>query len=108
MPTGAHGMRHFHVGCHQSGAFCAGPLAVARSLSMPFPLIPTALGLCFLLMWFFIGGMIFRDGQIAARRDRELDGHILPLTPSRSAARSMRPAIRSKIARRNGAARIAS
>jgi hypothetical protein len=97
-----------HVGCHQSGAYCAGPLAVARSFSMPFPLIPTALGLCFLLMWVFIGGMIFRDGQIAARRDSESDGHILPLTPSPLAARGSTSAGRSKIARRNAAARIAS
>jgi len=36
---------------------------------MPFPLIPTALAVCFLLMWALIAGMIFRDGQLAARRD---------------------------------------
>jgi hypothetical protein len=59
------------------------------------------------LMWFFIGGMIFRDGQIAARRDRELDGHILPLTPTRL-AHSTRSASRSRFARRSAAARIAS
>jgi len=46
---------------------------------MPFPLIPTALGVCFLLVWAFIGGMVFRDGQLAARRDCELDAAILPL-----------------------------
>jgi hypothetical protein len=33
---------------------------------MPFALIPTALGVCFFLVWAFIGGMIFRDGQRAA------------------------------------------
>ena len=38
---------------------------------MPFPLIPTALGICFFLVWAFIGGMILRDGQLAARRERE-------------------------------------
>jgi hypothetical protein len=60
------------------------------------------------LMWVFIGGMIFRDGQIAARRDREIDGHILPLMPTRLAARGRRPVSRSRIARRSSAARIAS
>ena len=56
---------------------------------MPFPLIPTALGVCFFLIWAFIGGMIFRDGQLAAHRDREFEGSILPLasrTPRREAA----------------------
>jgi hypothetical protein len=48
---------------------------------MPFPLIPTALGLCFLLMWVFIGGMILRDGQLNVQSDREIDGNILPLPP---------------------------
>jgi hypothetical protein len=42
---------------------------------MPFPLIPTALGICFFLVWALIAGMIFRDGQLAARRERELEGH---------------------------------
>jgi hypothetical protein len=46
---------------------------------MPFPLIPTALGVCFFLIWLFIGGMILRDGQLDARHHRELDGNILPL-----------------------------
>jgi hypothetical protein len=50
---------------------------------MPFPFIPTALGVCFLLVWAFIGGMVFRDGQLAARRDRETDINILPLGPAR-------------------------
>jgi hypothetical protein len=39
---------------------------------MPFPFIPTALGISFFLMWALIGGMILRDGQLAARREREL------------------------------------
>jgi hypothetical protein len=42
---------------------------------MPFPLIPTALGICFFLIWAFIGGMIFRDGQLAAQRERELSSN---------------------------------
>jgi hypothetical protein len=33
---------------------------------MPFALIPTALGLCFFLVWAFIGGMILRDGHRVA------------------------------------------
>ena len=37
---------------------------------MPFPLIPMVLGVCFFLIWLFIGGMIFRDGQLTAHRDR--------------------------------------
>jgi hypothetical protein len=44
---------------------------------MPFPLIPTALGVCFFLIWAFIGGMIYRDGQLAAQRERESDGRLL-------------------------------
>lgn len=46
---------------------------------MPFPLIPSALGICFLLVWLFIGGMIFRDGRLAAERENELDRQVLPL-----------------------------
>jgi hypothetical protein len=74
---------------------------------MPFPLIPTALGLCFLLVWAFIAGMIFRDGQIAARDDREQDMSILPLPTSRipSSALASRPA---GIRRHNRSIRAAS
>jgi hypothetical protein len=49
---------------------------------MPFPFIPTALGICFFLIWAFIGGMIYRDSQLAAQREREFDGPRLPLSPS--------------------------
>lgn len=55
---------------------------------MPFFLIPTALGVCFFLVWAFIGGMIFRDGQLAARRERESDTSILPLSVRRIAGTS--------------------
>ncbi|MEX2309489.1 MAG: hypothetical protein WD738_17950 [Pirellulales bacterium] len=48
-------------------------------LAMPFPLIPTALGVCFFLIWVFIGGMIFRDGQLAAQREREFNNNIWPV-----------------------------
>jgi hypothetical protein len=57
---------------------------------MPFPLIPTALGFCFLLMWAFIGGMIFRDGQLAARRDREVDAATLPFKPIQHGTHSLK------------------
>src|SRR5262245_61581766 len=43
------------------------------SSPMPFSFIPTVLGACFALVWIFIGAMIVRDGQFAARRDRETD-----------------------------------
>jgi hypothetical protein len=55
---------------------------------MPFPLIPTALAVGFLLMWVLIGGMLFRDGQLAARRERESHLHILPLPPRRDYKKS--------------------
>lgn len=41
---------------------------------MPFFLIPSTLGVCFFLIWVFIGGMMFRDGQLAAQQEREFDG----------------------------------
>ena len=50
---------------------------------MPFPLIPAALGVCFLLVWVFIGGMIFRDSQLATQSERDSDVNILPLMPLR-------------------------
>jgi hypothetical protein len=55
---------------------------------MPFPLIPTALAVGFLLMWVLIGGLLFRDGQLAARRERESESHILPLAPNRNFKKS--------------------
>lgn len=45
-------------------------LATARK-SMPFFLIPTALGVSFFLIWAFIGGMIFRESQLAVQRDQD-------------------------------------
>ena len=54
---------------------------------MPFALIPTVLGVCFFLVWAFIGGMILRDGQLAANQEREFDDNLLPLAqPRRRAA----------------------
>lgn len=52
---------------------------------MPFFLIPSALGVCFFLVWVFIGGMILRDGQLAAQRDQDLDLTIFPLSVHRVA-----------------------
>jgi hypothetical protein len=75
---------------------------------MPFPMIPSALGLCFLLMWVFIGGMIFRDSQIAARRDRECDGNILPLAAPRLSTHRVVASKRTTIKRRASAVRAAS
>jgi hypothetical protein len=74
--------------CRLEGARSA-PLPYVGVLTMPFPFIPTALGVCFFLIWGFIGGMILRDGQLTAHRERELEGSILPLgsrKPRREAA----------------------
>lgn len=46
---------------------------------MPFFLIPTALGVCFFLIWAFIGGMVFRDSQLAEQQERESGVTIAPL-----------------------------
>jgi len=50
---------------------------------MPFALIPAALGVCFFLMWAFIGGLIVSDSRSAAQRERDSDSVILPLVPHR-------------------------
>jgi hypothetical protein len=74
---------------------------------MPYPLIPAALVACFLLMWALIGGMIFRDSQLAVENEREADINVLPLAPHSSTRR--RP---TNARRRRGArpvtARVAS
>ena len=49
---------------------------------MPFALIPTALGVCFCLVWAFIGGMILRDGQLSPHQDFDSDVGIVPLPTS--------------------------
>jgi hypothetical protein len=79
-----------------------------EEFSMPFPLIPTALGLCFLLIWAFIGVMIYRDGQMAARREREWEGNILPMQAVRSTTMAPIRGQRGKDARRESAVRFAS
>jgi hypothetical protein len=50
---------------------------------MPFFLIPPALGVCFFLIWVFIGGMIFRDSQLAAQHDLDSNISMLSHSPSR-------------------------
>ena len=57
-----------------------------EEISMPFALIPTALGVCFCLVWAFIGGMILRDGQLAAQQDLDSDIGIVRL-PTRARRR---------------------
>jgi hypothetical protein len=51
---------------------------------MPFPLLPVALGICFAIVWMFIGAMLLRDSQFAVRRDRESRTVRLPKTRTRS------------------------
>ena len=51
---------------------------------MPFPLISTTLGICFVLVWAFIGGMLLRDGYVAARRERDVEIPILPFLGHRT------------------------
>ena len=43
---------------------------------MPYTLIPAVLGTSFILIWAFIGGMMLRDGQMEARRRREMSEHL--------------------------------
>ncbi|MCC7473877.1 MAG: hypothetical protein IT425_00655 [Pirellulales bacterium] len=58
---------------------------------MPFFLIPTTLGVSFFLIWVFIGGMILRDGQLAARREEGIDNpHGLPPSSSKSRVKPRR------------------
>ena len=65
------------------GVYRLKSVATTRVVPMPFPLIPTALAVGFLLIWVLICGMLFRDGQLAARRERESEPQILPLLPKR-------------------------
>jgi hypothetical protein len=74
---------------------------------MPFFLIPSALGVCFFLIWIFIGGMIFRDSQLAAQHETDSDIATLPRSVSRN---PNRPHSKSKPNRHHGrrTARLAS
>ena len=51
---------------------------------MPFPLIPTALGLSFLAVWIFIGGMILRQGRLAFKQERETELQVVPAVQKRA------------------------
>jgi hypothetical protein len=73
---------------------------------MPFFLIPSALGVCFFLIWAFIGGMIIRDSHLAAQREVDSDVAILPNPISRG-PHSLARRSKGKSARRN-AVRFAS
>jgi hypothetical protein len=53
-------------------------------VAMPFPFIPTALGLSFLAVWVLIGGMILRQGRLAFRQEREMELHALPAVQKRA------------------------
>jgi hypothetical protein len=74
---------------------------------MPFALIPTALGICFCLVWMFICGMIFRDSQLAAQQDRDSDVGVISL-PTRRIARSKHSAIAKAMKSRTSHVRAAS
>lgn len=74
---------------------------------MPFFLIPTALGVCFFVIWVFIGGMLFRDSQLAAQSERESE--LVPMPLGRRRARQRTKAPRPKMSRPgNQQARFAS
>jgi hypothetical protein len=75
---------------------------------MPFPLIPAALALCFLLMWALIAGMIFRDGQLAVRREREWDSSAAGMPRKCSVPAPSFKATRRHGRRRERTVRIAS
>jgi len=84
VPTKAHGVRRYRVG-RQNGLSMRLATRLWKELSMPFALIPTALGICFCLVWVFICGMIFRDSQLAAQQDRDSDIGVISLNARRIA-----------------------
>jgi hypothetical protein len=73
---------------------------------MPFFLIPSALGVCFFLIWAFIGGMIIRDSHLAAQREVDSDVAVLP-NPISHGPHSLARRSKGKRVRRN-AVRFAS
>ncbi len=60
---------------------------------MPLSFIQLVLGASFVLIWVFIGAMIFRDGRFAIRDERESEifrahpGHSTPSGPHAKLAR---------------------
>jgi hypothetical protein len=75
---------------------------------MPFPLIPTTLAIGFLLVWVLIVGMLFRDGQLASRRERESEPNLLPLPMRRTPATRAGNVPRMKRVYKKSAVRAAS
>src|SRR5437870_2670601 len=73
------GARSGEQGAGISDSQLLAPCSLLKELSMPFAFIPTVLGICFCLIWFLIGGMAFRDGQLAAQQDRETEFSVLAL-----------------------------
>ena len=74
------------VGRSGLARICGRATRDCEEISMPFALIPTALGVCFCLVWVFIGGMILRDSQLAAQQDLDSDIGIVRL-PTRARRR---------------------
>lgn len=58
---------------------------------MPFFLIPSALGVSFFLIWAFIGGMMFRESQLAVQRDLETEANLPPHYLPRDSRAPVRP-----------------
>jgi hypothetical protein len=54
---------------------------------MPFPFISAALGICFLLVWAFIGAMILRNAQLAVRRELDPPENTLAIASAKRARR---------------------
>jgi hypothetical protein len=46
-------------------------IAIEWEPHMPFSLISTVLGVCFALVWLYVGVMMVRLGQMAARQDKD-------------------------------------
>jgi hypothetical protein len=67
---------------------------------MPFFLIPTALGVSFFLIWAFIGGMVFRESQLAVQRDLDSGAGLPPRYLPREARAPVRPPMGKRVRRK--------
>jgi hypothetical protein len=106
VPTQAYGVRRSEVG--EAGPASGWATRRCEEFSMPFALIPTALGVCFCLVWVFIGGMILRDGHIAAEQERATEMGILPWPAQHTTPRSPTAVARPHQPRRHQPVRAAS